>query len=106
MKFHENRSKGSGDMEHTRKCYGRTDGMTDAGHSYNPLPLRGGGLILQAFPNKVHSRKITQNASKGEQPFLHINKISQRVLKGIERTRFCLQADGRQADRYNVSLGR
>ena len=36
MKFNENRSKGSGDMELTRKCYGWTDGLTDEGHSYNP----------------------------------------------------------------------
>ena len=27
--FNENLSKGSGDMERTRKCYGRTDGQTD-----------------------------------------------------------------------------
>ena len=53
VKFNENRSKGSGDMERTRKCYGRNDrlmdrrdGHTDEGHSYNPLPLRGGGLIM------------------------------------------------------------
>ena len=52
-KFIENLSKGSGDMERTRKCYGRiagrtfgqtderidgrTDEWTDEGHSYNPL---------------------------------------------------------------------
>ena len=40
MNFHENQSKGSGDMERTRKCYGlthgQTDGRTDEGHSYNP----------------------------------------------------------------------
>ena len=29
MKFYENHSKGSGDMERTRKCYGRNDGQTD-----------------------------------------------------------------------------
>ena len=29
-KFHENLSKGSGDMERTRRCYGRTDGRTKA----------------------------------------------------------------------------
>ena len=28
-KVYENLSKGSGDMEQTRKCYGRTDGRTD-----------------------------------------------------------------------------
>ena len=40
----ENLSKGSGDMEQTRKCYRRTDGRTDGqmdrrtdeGHFYNP----------------------------------------------------------------------
>ena len=44
MKFNVNRSKGSVDMERTRKSYGRnerltdrwTDGLTDGGHSYNP----------------------------------------------------------------------
>ena len=25
MKFHDNQSKGTGDMEWTRKCYGMTD---------------------------------------------------------------------------------
>ena len=25
-----------------------TDGLTDEGHSYNPLPLRGGGLMTEA----------------------------------------------------------
>ena len=44
VKFHENRSKGSGDIERTGKCYGWTDRLTDEGHFYNPLPLRGGGL--------------------------------------------------------------
>ena len=29
MKFNENRSKGSGDMERARKYYGRNDGRTD-----------------------------------------------------------------------------
>ena len=29
-KFNENLSKGSGDMERTRKCYGMTDGQTKA----------------------------------------------------------------------------
>ena len=28
-KFNENLSKGSGDMERTQKCYGRTDRQTD-----------------------------------------------------------------------------
>ena len=36
MKFNENRSKGSGDMEGTQKCSGQNDGQTDKGHSYNP----------------------------------------------------------------------
>ena len=36
MKFHENQSKGSGDMERTLKCYGRNDGRADEGHSYEP----------------------------------------------------------------------
>ena len=27
-----------------RRTDGRTDGQTDEGHSYNPHPLRGGGL--------------------------------------------------------------
>ena len=39
-KFNENLSKGSGDMERTRKCYRMTDGQTDTrtneGHFYNP----------------------------------------------------------------------
>ena len=29
MKFNENRSKGSGDMEWTQKGHGRNDGRTD-----------------------------------------------------------------------------
>ena len=41
MKFNENLSKGSGDMEQTRKGYGwndrLTDGWTDKGHSYKSL---------------------------------------------------------------------
>ena len=41
MMFNENHSKGSGDMERTQKCYGQIDELTDKGHSYNPLPLRG-----------------------------------------------------------------
>ena len=28
MKFNENRSKGSGDVERTRKCYGRNGGLS------------------------------------------------------------------------------
>ena len=48
MKFKETRLKGSADMERTRKCYGRNDGLTDGrigeGHSIYPHPLRGGGL--------------------------------------------------------------
>ena len=48
MKFNETRLKGSADMERTRKCYGRNDGLTDGrigeGHSIYPHPLRGGGL--------------------------------------------------------------
>ena len=52
VKFNENRPKGSRGMRRTRKCYGRndrltdglTDGLIDEGHSYNPLPLGGGGL--------------------------------------------------------------
>ena len=39
VKFHENRSKGSGDMKRARTCYGRIqglhDGLRDKGHSYN-----------------------------------------------------------------------
>ena len=74
-------------------------------------------MRAQASPNKVHSREITQKASKGEQPFLHAThrldpiymptKYYQNISKGIkviERTSFCLQTDGqtdgRQADRY------
>ena len=59
MKFHENRSKGSGDMERTRTCYGPTDGhtvtdgLTAEGHSYNPLPLRGGDFKEQ---NKIKNK--------------------------------------------------
>ena len=52
MKFSENRQKGSRNMERTRKCYGRndglTDGLTDEGHSYNLLLPCGGGLTKQA----------------------------------------------------------
>ena len=55
-KFNENLSKGSGDMERTRKCYDRTDGWMDRqtdrwmdgqtkAISIIPHPLRGGGLI-------------------------------------------------------------
>ena len=52
MKFNENLSKGLGDMERTRKSYGWNNGWISSispepfriGHSYNPLPLRGGGL--------------------------------------------------------------
>ena len=40
MKFNENRSKGSGHMEPTQKCYQQKDrqddGQTDKGYSYNP----------------------------------------------------------------------
>ena len=82
-------------------------------------------MSAQASPYKVHSREITQKASKGEQPFLHAThrldpiymptKYYQNISKGIkviERTSFCLrmdrrtdrrtdgQTDGRQADRY------
>ena len=82
-------------------------------------------MSAQASPYKVHSREITQQASKGEQPFLHAThcldpiymptKYYQNISKGIkviERTSFCLrtdrrtdrrtdgQTDGRQADRY------
>ena len=49
MKFNENRSKGSGDMERTRKCYGRTD----EGHSYNPHPLHGRQLTKQEYLGSV-----------------------------------------------------
>ena len=56
MKFNKNRSKGSGNMELTRKCYGRNDGQTDEGHSYNPHPLRGGRLKMEIllFPVYKH----------------------------------------------------
>ena len=50
-------------------------------------------LSTQAFPYKVHSRGITQKASKGEQPFLHAThrldliymptKYYQNISKGI-----------------------
>ena len=38
MKIKENRSKGSGDMERTQKCYGQNDGLRDGltDDSYNP----------------------------------------------------------------------
>ena len=39
--LNENRSKVSEDMERTRKCYGRNDGLTDKGHYYYLLTLRG-----------------------------------------------------------------
>ena len=54
MKFNKIRSKGSGDTERIRKCYGGKE-LTDEGHSYDPLPLRGGGfkdkhiVIIQPF---------------------------------------------------------
>ena len=76
-------------------------------------------MSAQAFPNKVHSREITQKASKGAQPILHAThrptNYYQNISKGIkviERTSFCLRTDGlvdgrtdgrtdgRQADRY------
>ena len=62
-KFNENLSKGSGDMERTRKCYGRTDGWTDGqtngqtdrqtdgqakAISIIPNLLRWGGLIISS----------------------------------------------------------
>ena len=56
-----------------------------------------------SFPYKVHSREITQNASKEEHPFLHMThrldliyiptKYYQNISKGIkviERTSFPL----------------
>ena len=49
VKFNVNRSKGSGDMVRTQKWYGRNDRLADEGHSYNPIPLRGGGLIILAI---------------------------------------------------------
>ena len=62
---------------------------------------------------KVHSREITQKASKGEQPFLHVThrldpiymptKYFQNISKGIkviERTSFCLRMDRRQTGHY------
>ena len=48
MKFHENRSKVSGDMERNQKCYGQTDGLTK-GIPMTPFRLRGGGLIIFDF---------------------------------------------------------
>ena len=48
MKFNENRSKGSGDMERTQKCYIWNEGRTD---TINPLPLRSGGLIMLKRPS-------------------------------------------------------
>ena len=61
MKFDENCLKGSGDIERTRKCYGRNDGRGDGWHSYTFVtshPLRGGGLTIkdaQEMPQS-HSR--------------------------------------------------
>ena len=43
MKYHENQSKGSGDMELTQKCYGQIDAQTK-GIPITPLLLHGGGL--------------------------------------------------------------
>ena len=31
-------------MKRTGKCYGRTDGRTDGGYSYNPLPVLRKGI--------------------------------------------------------------
>ena len=48
VKYHENQSKGSGDMEWTGKCYGRTD----EGHSYSPPSAsRRGDKTASGFPN-------------------------------------------------------
>ena len=48
MKFNENHSKGTGDMERTRKSYGRKDRLMNRqtkGIPVTPILLRGGGLI-------------------------------------------------------------
>ena len=66
MKFNETRLKGSADMERTRKCYGRNDGLIDGrigeGHSIYPHPLRGGGLKSkkhrQLSPRALCARSI------------------------------------------------
>ena len=47
MKFNENRSKGSGDMEQTQKCYGQNGRLTDRQVKdipITPLPLQGWGF--------------------------------------------------------------
>ena len=52
MKFNENRSKGSGDMERTGKSYGRNVRLTDRqtkGIPIIPLPLCGGGLTIKGL---------------------------------------------------------
>ena len=58
QKLNENLSKGSGDMERTGKCYGRTDGRTDGqtkAISIIPHPLHGWGLISQSIYNRSKS---------------------------------------------------
>jgi hypothetical protein len=30
----------------TQKCYGQTDGLTDGGHTYNPLPAKRKGINM------------------------------------------------------------
>ena len=74
-------------------------------------------MSAQASPYKVHSREITQKASKGEQPFLHAThrldpiymptKYYQNISKGIkviERTSFCLRTDRRTDRRTDARL--
>ena len=63
-KFNENLSKGSGDMERTRKCYGRTDGQTKAISIISHL-LRGGGLKKK---KKNGSKNFDCNRKLSSQP--------------------------------------
>ena len=44
MKINENRSKGSGDMKQTQKCYGRNNRLTK-GIPTTPQSVHGSGLM-------------------------------------------------------------
>ena len=57
MEFNVNRSKGSGDMERTRKCYGRNDGQTDerTNGRTNVLTF---GYFLGTYSVRKNSQKV------------------------------------------------
>ena len=60
MKFSENLSEGSGDMERRRKCYERANGRTDRGRDIcvmlNEILSKGSGFIWSEhdFKGKSH----------------------------------------------------